>query len=110
MSRANTIQKMIHLIWKMQERGLWLKYARAEATPKTVGSIRAVNQSTFTASKSADRSKLVPAGKPSKKEQEEVKSGRKRVHGSHNQSKQSSTGNNSIDLKGSQPNISQLTK
>ena len=94
----------------MQERGLWLKYAKAEAVPKTVGSIRAANQSNFTASKSADRSKMVPAGKPSKKESEEVKSGRKRVHNSHNQSKASSTGNNSIDLKGSQPNISQISK
>jgi len=72
---------MIHLIWKMQERGLWLKYARVEGIPKTVNPIKGPNQS---ASKSADRSKLVPAGKPSKKDSEEVKTGRKRLHASHN--------------------------
>ena len=80
MSRANTIQKMIHLIWKMQERGLWLKYSKAEAAPLKVGSIRVANQSNIKASKSADRSKLVPAGKPSRKEEEEAKDGRKRTY------------------------------
>jgi hypothetical protein len=80
MSRANTIQKMIHLIWKMQERGLWLKYAKAEAPAPKVGSIRVANQSNIQASKSADRTKLVPAGKPSRKEEEETKNGRRRAY------------------------------
>ena len=64
----------------MQERGLWLKYSKAEVPALKVGSIRVANQSNISASKSADRSKLIPAGKPTRKEEEDTKNGRRRAY------------------------------